>query len=369
MEETIKPLHEESPDLENPAVHLGNQRKHYVLVIHGTFAGPKEGPNGAPPDYSHKWWAPEGSTRSGLPFCSKLRAALDASFDQGRGQIPGEAVWGDIADAAVPGIAEPFFWGGKNTDASREAGAQKLAERIMQIREQQPSALVHLIAHSHGGNVVLRAVEIVLGQLGEEGVEHLFGSVEPPPYFQRVFSTSKGLAARRLASVPECSVKGPAAEFWEQFGEALKQETSTDAQDDFVRLRYPSILSANPVGRLVFLGTPFLSKPQSPHRERTIVLLWLLPVIATSWAINLLTTWQGTKGCQAAGIVLLVSCFLVALFLDAFQGKLDPLKPFRPDTHPAGNIYHLTKQRWSQPMAAFVVHSGILDEANFALRR
>lgn len=50
------------------------------------------------------------------------------------------------------------------------------------------------------------------------------------------------------------------------------------------------------------------------------------------------------------------------------QGKLDPLKPHRPSAHAAGNIYHLTEQPWSPEMSALVVHSGILDEANFALR-
>lgn len=351
-------------DIENPPPRSTSERQHFVLVIHGTFGGPKEDRDGRPLDLSKKWWAPEGGTL-GIPFCAKLRDALAEEFANGKGPVPGDAVWGDIG---LPTVEFPFYWGAKNSDASREEGAQKLAQRILSIREAQPNALVHLIAHSHGGNVVLRAVEIILGQLGEEGVERLFGGLKPFSCWQKLCSTPKNLADKRLQALSQLAAKGPAVDFLTGLGAGLEQATSMRAQNEFVRQHYPSLGSVNPLGRLVFLGTPFLRKPETPRRELVLALLWLLVAVGTTMATILLTALRSLHGARAAGIVMLCCCFVLAFIVDSCQGKLDPLKPFRPDTHGAGNVYHLTKQRWSENMAALVVHSGILDEANFTLR-
>ena len=54
-----------------------------------------------------------------------------------------------------------FLWSGANSVRERDAAAQNLAERIRTERLTHPNSTQLLVAHSHGGNVVLRA----LGQL------------------------------------------------------------------------------------------------------------------------------------------------------------------------------------------------------------
>lgn len=311
-----KPPHHESLDIETPHP----KRKHYVLVVHGTFNAPKQGPGGEFLDLHLKWWAPGGATKSGLPFCEKLREALDRNVAQGRGGIPGDAVWGDLSDPEIEEITEPFYWGAKNSDASREEGAQKLAERIMKIKKAQPGALVHLISHSHGGNVVLRAVEIILGELGEEGVKHIFGGVKKPSCLEWLCSSSRTLAANRMAAISDGPKTGLAAEFLDRFGGQLAEQTNTLDQDDLVRMHYPSLSDANPLGRLVFLGTPFLTKRETPNPEATIAALWFTAILLTSWGISLsVTGWNGSRTLHIVGNVSVALGFCMALFLDTFQ--------------------------------------------------
>ncbi|MDE6336911.1 MAG: hypothetical protein K2L34_10130, partial [Muribaculaceae bacterium] len=52
-----------------------------------------------------------------------------------------------------------FSWSGENTKAARTEGANKLIEKIRDVRSEVPaSEPLTLIAHSHGGNVVIEAV-------------------------------------------------------------------------------------------------------------------------------------------------------------------------------------------------------------------
>ena len=60
----------------------------------------------------------------------------------------------------------PFHWDGTNTHAGRLAAAEKLAKLFHFIGASDPSARIHLLAHSHGGNVLLK---VTRGEGGREG--------------------------------------------------------------------------------------------------------------------------------------------------------------------------------------------------------
>jgi hypothetical protein len=51
-----------------------------------------------------------------------------------------------------------FDWSGANTHAARLSAAARLADLLRQLRRDHPAARLVLIAHSHGGNVVLYAM-------------------------------------------------------------------------------------------------------------------------------------------------------------------------------------------------------------------
>jgi hypothetical protein len=102
-----------------------------IIVVHGTFAGNPSGPGPA-------WYAPGGS------FCNALDAELAARQSKAR-------CW-----AHLQPNEEHFRWDGANEWLSRLKAGERLQQQIKRL--QADGWLVHLVAHSHGGNVVLNAV-------------------------------------------------------------------------------------------------------------------------------------------------------------------------------------------------------------------
>jgi hypothetical protein len=93
-----------------------------ILTVHGT-GDTAEGPDGA------KWY------QRGSEFAAALQAGLGA-----RG----------LASEIVP-----FLWSGKNSASARERASRSLAGLIRSLRRR--GRVVHIVAHSHGGNVAVDA--------------------------------------------------------------------------------------------------------------------------------------------------------------------------------------------------------------------
>lgn len=87
-----------------------------VLLVHGTFARDAE-------------WVSADS-----PLAEKIGVAF-----------PGAAV-------------KSFFWSGVNSHEARLSAGRDLAERLADLASKAPGRLVHLVTHSHGGNVALYAL-------------------------------------------------------------------------------------------------------------------------------------------------------------------------------------------------------------------
>jgi hypothetical protein len=98
-------------------------------VIHGTF------------DSSGLWWRPGGD------FCERLSHALWQRGSAAR-------CW-DGLDR----LAETFVWTGENSERGRHLAANALSVNIKSLCERRGLQGLHIVAHSHGGNVVAEMLE------------------------------------------------------------------------------------------------------------------------------------------------------------------------------------------------------------------
>jgi hypothetical protein len=109
----------------------GDMRRETVVVVHGTFDAPEVG--------LLKWYQPNGS------FCKALDRALEQSGSNAR-------CWAHLADSTDP----IFWWDGGNSYQSRYDAAAAFNEYYQKLHDSGWKC--HVVAHSHGGNVVIRGL-------------------------------------------------------------------------------------------------------------------------------------------------------------------------------------------------------------------
>ncbi len=126
------------------------ERFEIVLVVHGTYANPardcRDVPQGArQPEYPKRplWWEAGGS------FRKSLEAALERHGSPARCGLP-LGLW--------EGHNSWSGWSGLNSEVERRRGAYDLAKHIRALQSDPAVRRIHLVAHSHGGNVVRRAL-------------------------------------------------------------------------------------------------------------------------------------------------------------------------------------------------------------------
>ena len=117
-----------------------------VLIVHGTYANPNYPEH---PSASY-WWSPRGS------FGKALDAALSRRGSAARCDLPIEE-WLRIGtrDQLRP---RWYGWSGGNSEVERRLGAFDLARVLRDYQADKSIGKIHLVAHSHGGNVVRRAL-------------------------------------------------------------------------------------------------------------------------------------------------------------------------------------------------------------------
>jgi hypothetical protein len=119
-----------------------------VIVVHGTFAAPD---HRSPPEL--RWYQPGGS------FCREIDGQLEALGSPAR-------TWKHLE--GKPGGL--FWWSGRNAWQDRSRAARELGAYLTEVARQ--GWRFHLVAHSHGGNVVLDALKLIGGR-GSAGFPNL----------------------------------------------------------------------------------------------------------------------------------------------------------------------------------------------------
>jgi hypothetical protein len=89
----------------------------------------------------------------------------------------------------------PFLWSGANSVRERDKAAQELAEHIRAKQFDHPGSIQVVIAHSHGGNVALRALD----QSGVTGDEIFITTIATP--FVEILPTKLSPAETRRIDV------------------------------------------------------------------------------------------------------------------------------------------------------------------------
>ncbi|RXH16892.1 hypothetical protein [Bradyrhizobium guangzhouense] len=105
--------------------------KETVIIVHGTWAAPAE-------DHKNQWYQP------GTGFVAKLDAAL-----QRRGSLA--RCWAHCQNGE-----QIFHWSGENSWIARSEAASALTNYVARIRAD--GWRCHIVAHSHGGNIVADAL-------------------------------------------------------------------------------------------------------------------------------------------------------------------------------------------------------------------
>ncbi len=175
-----------------------------------------------------------------------------------------------------------FQWSGGNTHEARLEGAQLLCSRLLDIRRSDPEAEIHLVAHSHGGNVVLRAIELYFEELEREA-KRIFDLIAMRPdavaideALKEICGSGTALANlnkfRSLASGIILPILGDLKNKFplrillaasSRSNPYLRQSMiRANASVQRLRRAFSEAWSRSPqshlLGRLVFMGTPFL---------------------------------------------------------------------------------------------------------------
>ena len=108
--------------------------KQTVILVHGTYASPKPGIT--------QWY------QRGSSFVQNFDAKLAELGSPAR-------CWAHLE--SVSPVAGEFFWDGENSWLSRSKAALELRRLLRSLT--QAGWTCHIVAHSHGGNVVLEALE------------------------------------------------------------------------------------------------------------------------------------------------------------------------------------------------------------------
>ena len=115
--------------------------KETVIIVHGTWAAPE--PEGS------RWYQPVSSIPSAIAgFTAKLDAALQERGSPAR-------CWAHCTQG------NPIFqWSGQNSWIERTHAASALGHYVAKLRKE--GWRCHILAHSHGGNVVVEALPQII---------------------------------------------------------------------------------------------------------------------------------------------------------------------------------------------------------------
>ncbi|CAI7923081.1 unnamed protein product, partial [Closterium sp. NIES-53] len=261
---------------------------------------------------------------------------------------------------------------------------------IDQIAQNDPAARIHLVAHSHGGNVMLKTIELYMAKLGRRSknewhpaVARQFWAAHRRSYelikkwrridmrgswwrFFPFLVVFRGFNGQRASGVKESY---PWA--YQQWLDSLLRLPAV-RQSRFLAFRHATSPITNALGALVFLGTPFYIKKWQSNG-----FLWLL--VSTVFSVVLLYVFILVYTSIWQIIVLLIAGrpedfygqsappFVIATGIMLLINVKQVMDVLRTTVFYSGNLYHKPTFDWSPAMSALVIHAGKLDEASLAL--
>jgi hypothetical protein len=365
----------------------------YILVIHGTWNAPEDG--------QLKWF--QLDPKNPQNFCYRLNQALAS------GPLH-DSVW-----RQCPGTEVAFKWSGDNTHEARKEGAEKLCSLLLAMRQSDAAARIHIIAHSHGGNVVLSAIERYFVRL-EEQARYVVDRAERKVHLAHAVAIDRALreiCGDGLAKsqdlhdltdefiLPVLQKETVGHRLIKALNRGLKKlslrERSWPDLDQqrlynktlYQQRHYKEFFAAwsrspqsHRLGRLVFMGTPFYYKRWLPvarlGRPVTLFINFLvylcLIYLLMSGAIFLvgLGDFEGFNPPRwragDLGFVVGAAAFLTIVFLKVSdQGYRDVNMYYT--TAPANQLeWTLDKNvQKAPPLDALVLSAGLLDEALMGL--
>jgi hypothetical protein len=125
-----------SPALDDTPVDAGRVSRCAIILVHGTWGRgvfPKRREVFSYPR-NKRWWFEEGS---------QFRTGLDEA----------------LKSASLDWPIHPFLWSGANSVHARDCAARELSDQLTKDLQGDPDAMAVIVAHSHGGNVALRALQ------------------------------------------------------------------------------------------------------------------------------------------------------------------------------------------------------------------
>src|SRR5262249_16924312 len=108
-----------------------------VIIVHGTFAAPQAG--------ASRWYQPVEGVPATTGFIAKLDAALQERESPAR-------CWAHCSRGD-----QGFHWSGENSWVARTRAAAELGNYVLNLRNE--GWRCHIVAHSHGGNIVVEALQ------------------------------------------------------------------------------------------------------------------------------------------------------------------------------------------------------------------
>jgi len=334
------------------------------ILIHGTFAGPRAGV---------KQWYELGKDDEGS-FINSLEGAL-----RQRGDLD-------------PITWRAFPWSGLNVHDDRVLAAEALYNVIRDVIDTPSESQLFLIAHSHGGNVALKALEL-LWRRNPEG-QRVFKALVKTIGMQH----SIGKAAPQIiASDPELSNLSPELrsflESVDSFFSSFLRLGGLPPQDDSAaqerwleaKCRSPFINRCSEVFcsrwsrerrlpvHLVTMGTPFYQKIWNPRPSVRSPRYWLTTIAAAGivaaafWGAGWIFFKVISRPLPMDSSMLigwLLSTLIVLLFGIAVRWQQE-----RSDRNVYFDIYSGAESPRPRelPWRLSVIQAGLLDEALLAL--
>lgn len=247
-----------------------SQSKDHVLVVHGTFNAPEPGVK--------KWYQLNPADPEN--FCIQLNAALERCG----------------ADLKIErDAAAVFAWSGENRHEDRIEAAFRLRDKIIELTKDG-RARVNIVAHSHGGNVTIKAVDLYLKYLYQQGrsiarnwvrERDLTGDARARAAIERECPAWKGAVPAELVAMTRGFLEFHGAGANANAFTFLRSAAAGDSTvvGFFARVWMLSE-ETNRVGKIVCMGTPFYRKQwtgalssSARYWKYIVSRIYLLPIL------------------------------------------------------------------------------------------